>query len=429
MPREVKRAVDYVAVSSVWLLLVAQAAVASAPEMPRCPAPLAAAGATTVQVVTLRGPDVARVSVPALPPPVLVRVTERGIDVSTDVLDAHERLLARTASPVIRTGVQLAFVDSAPAMIVIRSREHAGHEGSVEIAFRGGAHGPCDTLARGLATADMRYAAAQAAVASAARPGDTPAAAIFEDSARKYESQLADGRLDAATRAALELSLASLYYYDLSIWSKSADWAQRAARSAATATNPYGAARARAILAADWLEMGSTSASGGSGTAVPLDAGARFAAARRLLRELESFHQRRGELFDAALQTNNIGLAYYNEARFAEAIPYYSAALAVFERLGETPRVALSLQNLALCDWGQGRLTAALPRFERALALMDARAHPDLYLLTLHNSALAHYAAGKYDESLRLHTRALEHSIEVQNAYFRGRSLMGLGIT
>ncbi|HEU4592063.1 MAG TPA: CHAT domain-containing tetratricopeptide repeat protein [Steroidobacteraceae bacterium] len=414
--------------SSVWLLLVAQAAVASAPQTHRCPAPLAAASAT--RVVTVRGQLAVRVSLPALQAPVMVRVTERGIDVTAEILDSREHVLARTASPVIRTGTQLALVDSAvPSHLVIRSREHAGHSGSVEIAYLGRTGTDCEALERRIAAADMRYAAAQAAASSAARPGDRPAAVLFADAAHEYESLLADELIDPATRASIELSLASLYYYDLSQWSQSAAWSERAARSATRSPNPYAAARAKAILAADWLEMGSTSSSGGSGTAVPVDAGARFEAARALLRELEHFHLQRGETFDAALQTNNIGLAYYNEARFAAAIPYYSAALKVFEQLGETPRVALSLQNLALCDWGQGRLTAALPRFDRAVALMDAKAHPDLYLLTLNSSALAHYAAGKYDDSLRLHTRALQHSIQVQNAYFRGRSLMGLGIT
>ena len=123
------------------------------------------------------------------------------------------------------------------------------------------------------------------------------------------------------------------------------------------------------------------------------------------------------------------GSAYYYEARIAEAIPPYTEAMKEFERLGEPQRIGLALQNLALCDWGQGRMSAALPQFKKALALIEANADPDLYLLTLNSGALAHYAAGKFDESLRLHTRALTYADEVQNDYYHGRSLMGLGIT
>jgi CHAT domain-containing protein len=148
-----------------------------------------------------------------------------------------------------------------------------------------------------------------------------------------------------------------------------------------------------------------------------------------LLVKLERFHVDRGEPYDGALQVNNIGLAYYYEARFESAIDYFNRALAEFERLGETQRVAIALQNIALCEWGLGRLTAALPRFERAVSLTSPQPYPDIYLATLYSSALAHYAGGRFDESLRLHAQSLDVATSLHLDRARARAYYGMGVT
>lgn len=414
----------------VWLSLLAQGAAASAGAGDCLAAPVAPP-AVVSRTIPLRGTEPAQLEVPGSDTRLLVLVTERNIDVEVELRDSRRSVVARSESPVIRTGTSILEIDPrAGRTLAVRSKEHAGHEGSVEVTIRQASRaGACADLERRLAAADQRYATAHGVAQSLVQDGDTPVADIHRDAARRYEALLASPALAPARRGALELTLASIHYYDLSEWASSADWAARASVSLASAAQPYARARAQAIQAAAWLEMATSNTSGSTASGVPMDARTRFDTARKLLRELESFHLQRGEAYDAALQTNNIGLAYYYEARFPEAVPPYTAAMKVFEQLRETPRLALSLQNLALCDWGQGRLTAALPRFDRALDLMDSRAHPDLYLLTLNSSALAHYAAGKYDESLRLHARGLEYAQQVQNDLYRGRSLMGLGIT
>ncbi len=145
--------------------------------------------------------------------------------------------------------------------------------------------------------------------------------------------------------------------------------------------------------------------------------------------QLAAFHGARGEVYERALQINNIGLAYLNEARYEAALERFNQARADFEKLGEVPRSALTLQNIALCEWGRGRPSAALPMFDRALALMTPQPYPDLYLSTLYNSALAHYAAGRFDDSLRLNNELLELATRLQMDRVRARSYYGLGVT
>jgi CHAT domain-containing protein/tetratricopeptide (TPR) repeat protein len=416
-----------------WLSLLALAVGAPVAASETCPDPLPVAGALLTRTLVVGGRNAApRVELPVQGRPLLIKVVEKGIDVDFVVFDANQAVVARSASPVIRTGVALGHMAASTGRrtLVISTKEHSTHLGSVEVIVRTVSDAQaCGKLARRLAEPDMRYAAAHATARSKREPGDTPAREIFLDSARKYRDLLADPGLTPGQSGSIQFALASLSYYDLSDWSASAEWAIRAAATFTLTANHYANARARAVLAAAWLETATSSSSGAVSTAAPQESQARFDAARKLLKELEAFHRRRGEAYDAALQTNNIGLAHYYQARIAEAIPLYTSAMKEFERLGEPQRVGLSLQNLALCDWGQGRMSAALPQFAKALTLIEADADPDLYLLTLNSSALAHYAAGKFDESLRLHTRALTYADEVQNDYYHGRSLMGLGIT
>jgi CHAT domain-containing protein len=230
-------------------------------------------------------------------------------------------------------------------------------------------------------------------------------------------------------RGEVQLTLAALYYYDLQDWVGSAQWAERAATTLRQVGSRYAAARAQAILAAAWLEVATKSSASNQSSETPLESRLLLDRARQLLVQLEAFHAGRHETYDRALQINNIGLAYFYEARFEPAIAYYTRARAQFEKIGETQRVAVGLQNIALCEWGLGRLSAALPRFDRALSLMGPEPYPDLYLATVYNSALAHYAAGRFDESLRLNGRALDLATRLQLDRARARGYYGMGVT
>jgi len=377
----------------------------------------------------------------------LIYAVERGVDVVLNARDPSDVSLALADNPVARSGIQrmwLAASARGPVQLVIRGREHAGVSGSVRVLAVATSRAletgdiSCIALEKGLAAADFAYATAQSTTrgerAAPTSPASNPHAALSAAGAL-YEKAVATfasaSRL--AERGEVEHALAALNYYDLQEWSSAAKFAEQAVTTLENSASTYAHARAQAILAAAWLEMATKSSSSGQSSGqtpeTPRDSHLLLDRARALLVTLERFHAQRNEPYDRALQVNNIGLAYFYEARFEPAIQHFNRALAEFERLGEIQRVAVALQNIALCEWGLGRLTAALPRLQRALSLMGPQPYPDLYLATLYSSALAHYAAGRFDESLRLHAQALDVATSLQLDRARARSYYGMGVT
>jgi CHAT domain-containing protein/tetratricopeptide (TPR) repeat protein len=372
----------------------------------------------------------------------LLRVAERGIDVEVEVLDRNGTVLHRADNPVERAASQLVFLPAGgpiPTTALIRAKGSTKLTGSVHLGLSGAAAQPshfdgidtCPAALRKWAEADAAYAAGRSIEQGRKDPGALTAHDLFDSAAKSYRDALGElpGTAFAADHGDLQLSLAAILYYELQDWTGSAEWASAAAVSFATAGNQYGRARAQAILAAAWLEMATQSQSATHATSTPLDSHRRLERARKLLRSLARFHAARHEQYEETLQINNIGLAYYYEARFEAALAYFSRALSVFERLGESARVAVALQNLALCDWGLGRLSAALQRFDKALALLSPVDNPNLYLVTLNNSGLAHYAAGEFDRSLQLQEQALDFASRSQADRARARSFYGMGVT
>ncbi len=376
----------------------------------------------------------------------LLETIETGVDVEVEVLDVNGKIISRTDNPVDRAASQMTSLPSSgpvPVVVLVSGKAPAAR-GEVQLRLfaltpetspaphtSSGTNG-CRSALRYRAQADSDYAQGRAIEIGQPVSGSRPGAhELFESAATGYRSALEQLSTagSAAERGALQLALAALFYYERQDWTGSAAWASAAAASFAAANDEYMRARAQAILAAAWLETATQSQSTTLAAGTPRDSAARLERARRILRRLVLFHAARHELYEQALQINNIGLAYYYEARFERALPYFTQAQRLFERLGESSRLAVALQNLALCEWGLGRLSAALPVFDKALALLSPVPSPNLYLVTLNNSGLAHYAAGQFDRALELQTTALDFATRSQADRARARSFYGMGVT
>jgi CHAT domain-containing protein len=372
--------------------------------------------------------------------PLWVRVEKEDVEVGVQALNSSGASVVRSDGPVERSGTEYLYlpVRIGAVTLVITGEEPAHLDGSVRVTFLSD-EGPsairgtldCDAALRQWAEGDLAYAHGRAITLGRISADAGVARAAFETAAKAYMGarEALPGPGHTSERGQLELALAALSYYSLKDWSASARWAQTAADSFAETHESYRRARAQAMEAAAWIELATESAAGGHTVETPLPARTRFSAARELLGRLSEFHATRHEDYDRALQVNNIGLAFFDEARFEPAIPYFSQAQREFERLGDATRAAGALQNIALCDWGLGRLSTALTKFDRALELMPAATRPNVYLMTLNNSGLAHHAAGRFDESLRLQTQALDLATRIQSDQGRERSEYGLGVT
>lgn len=378
--------------------------------------------------VTLKGDGETRVDLPVTrSQDTLIYAVENGVDIELEVHDDSGAILARADNPVARIGSQRVFLPASgksPAFAIVRGREHAGVSGTVTVSMvRVGTAGntpDCTRIERSLAAADQAYAQARAR----SRPLLESASVLYENIVPLVS---APQRLD--DRSELQLTLAALYYYDLQDWSRSAQWADAAAATFRTGNRQYRRARAQAILAAAWMEQATKSSASSRSSSIPADSHALLTKGRALLAQLEAFHGARHELYDRALQINNIGLAYLYEARFEAALGHFERARVEFEKLGETQRAAVAIENMALCEWGLGRLSAALPMFDRALSLMTPQPYPDLYLTTLSSSALAHHGAGRFDDSLRLNGQVIDLATRLQMDRIRARGYYGMGIT
>ncbi len=372
----------------------------------------------------------------------LLEVREQGNDAVVEIRDAADHLLAQADHPERRTGTRRIILspqalpppdDSGTLSLRVTGKEHAAVTGVVEIAAYALASlsrlPTCLGAYRSLAAADADYAIAQQ-ISLGRLTSQTPAREIYMRAAEEYlaAEALLHTPGNAILRGEVALALAGVRYFDLQDWREAAEWADTAVRLLGP-RDPYRRARAEALAAAAWIEMATDSAPAAApGTPAPKPKEL-LRNARRTLRRLATFHLQRHEPYDAALQINNIGLAYMYDGRFPQCIAAAHSASRLFASLNEAPRQALAWQNQALCHWGLGHLPEALAAFNRALTGLKPDPYPQLYLLTLNNTALINFALGHLDESLRLHDRSLELATRTQNPREQAQSLYGIGVT
>ncbi len=422
--------------SAVWALLVlAGWATPAFGAAPSCASALGTPVAAEVSLRTVgRKPSTAVVSVLA-GHTYLIQVEEHGNDALIEVLDLASRIVARADHPERRSGTRRALVTAtaAPSLSVrVTGKEHEGVRGTAIVQVFDLAvlrtRTDCLAVLRMLAAADSDYASGQAMSRSRASPGTSNPRASLLRAAQEYASAevAIDGTSDPRLRGETALAVAGVEYFDLQEWAAAADHA-RAAAEALRPLDPYRHARAEAIQAASWLEMGSAAPAApylGEGA----ERSALLTRARLLLRQLVQFHLQRGERYDAGLQLTNVGLTYLNEGSYLRCESTLAASGRLFASLGEIPRRAQAWQNRALCLWGLGQLPEALPWFERALKDVHADSHPSLYIGVLTNTALAHYALGHADESLHLYDEALAFARRVQSPRDEAYCLYGIGV-
>src|SRR4029077_13805161 len=191
---------------------------------------------------------------------------------------------------------------------------------------------------------------------------------------------------------------------------------------------PYRRARAEALAAAAWMEIGSSAPAGRPVPGYAVRSTELLTRARKELQRLSRFHMQRGERYDAGLQLTNIALTYLFEGRYPQCVTAAATSSRLFGSIHETLRRAQAWQNRALCLWGLGRLPEALRWFERSLPDIGPEPYPGIFLASITNTALADYALGHFDESLRLYDRALAFAQKIQSPRDEAYCLYGIGV-
>ena len=314
----------------------------------------------------------------------LVQVDERNNDAFVEILDPKSQVIARADHPERRTGTRRAIFTAAESslfMVRVTGKERAGVAGTATVTLFDLAvlrdRPDCLVILEALAEGDAQYAVGQEVITGRSAAGSTAREAYLH-AARAYataEYRLG-GAADPALRGQTALALAAVEYLDLQDWAQAADWAQSASKTL-TPEDPYRGARADALLAAAWIEIGSTAPAGQAAAGKANNGSELLERARVLLRQLVDFHLKRGEKYDAGLQLTNIGLSYLNEGRYQECVTASAESSRLFGSINEVPRRAQAWQNRALCLWGLGQLPEALRWFERALADIGPEPYPE----------------------------------------------------
>jgi tetratricopeptide (TPR) repeat protein len=341
----------------------------------------------------------------------------------------------RADNPVRRTGTPLLLVhtlSAEPITLRARAKPHADHAGRVHIrAYDVDPRvvgGRCRSIVNAVAAADGAYADGQAVAAGEPSAARISSADRFGIASQQYQKayEAAGPASSPQSRAQLAHALSAVLYQDLHDWRNSERWASTAADLYGLAGDPYGRARAQALQAAAWMELATLPDAATANETVRQDSHALLLKATTQLQRLAQFHGSRLELYDEALQLNNIGLARYYQGSYDDAIRGYLRAIPIYARLGERYRQAQVLQNIAVVNSELGRFAAAALGYKRALELLSSDDSPKLYGEVLNNCALANLSAGHLEEALQQSGAALEIFTRIQERREQARSLYGI---
>lgn len=404
------------------------AAVPSAPAGPTAAACGAGERVWGPVVVSLAGGESRELPLPSeVIGPVVIEIRERGIDVTARLAADPGTPGPASMSPTERSGTIHLLAGRAHSL-TLAGRDDPTRHGHLEIsAWR---PAPADGIAACavgfLAAADANFAAGEA-IARGALTGRHP-------SARHYYRLASEGYFAAharltdedPARADAALAAADVEYTGTYDFAAAARWAVEARRLATRLRDPYRSARAEALLAQSLIDDPAMPAPAPD---FPVGPAARFRYARALLARLAAFHFRRGETLDGWGRINTLGLSYYDEGAFREAVPYLRRAAAGFDAAGAQSLEGMALQNVALCEWGLGELTHAERTFAEATRHIHPQPFPYYYLNVITNYAMLSHVVGALDRALRLQHEALALAEQFEAPILIASNLYSLGNT
>jgi CHAT domain-containing protein len=371
----------------------------------------------------------------------LIEIDEEDADVMVDVLDAQGKALAHLSQPERRSGTGRALitaVETGTVQVRAVNQEQSNRAAVTIRAFDVAAlkgRPACAAVFSALAAADADYAKAQ----DLAHARSTEKASVqdtFKRAASEYMAaeQALTAPEDEELKGQTALALAGVEYLGLHDWASAADWATQAAKLLGK-HDPYRQARAEALLAQSWMEIGKAAGPDGAVALYGVPSTQLLNRAIERLEGLHRFHLQRAEhgkadeRYDAALALNNVSVTEYYQGRYTECAPAAARASHEFAAVGATMRRAQALQNHALCLWGAGRLPEALPISESSLKDISPETYPQIYLASLNNTALINWALGHLDEALALFDRARGFAQQRQSSWDEGQARYGIGVT
>ena len=125
-----------------------------------------------------------------------------------------------------------------------------------------------------------------------------------------------------------------------------------------------------------------------------------------------------GDLKRQATELNNLGIDFYWEGEWANALEVYERSRALFERIGDVTSVAMAMNNIGEILSDQGRITEAEELFRAVQETVDTAGHVGLSMMSRLNLGRAAARAGRFDEADELLKEAADGFREIQAASF-----------
>jgi CHAT domain-containing protein len=349
----------------------------------------------------------------------LVRVAQRGLDLVATVTEQGGDGDSYDA-PTFRDGSETIVLEPGRYRIDVRSDEFTGASGGHSIALT---RLPAGTDAREL-EAWHSLSTGGAANFAGGEDGWARAVASYEHAATLWHDL---GRTREEADALL--AVASVEYWQLFAWHRSAELAARAAALYDVLGEAGLAANALHVRGAALVETALETEQSSTVLAPSPESEALFAEAFGLFDRARTVHERLGNIYDLALVENNFGYAYHSKGELALARPHFEQAVALFASVDEWSGELLPASNIAALDAENGELVSAIAGFKRVLDLLPANGSDEDRAIALDNLGATQLFLGEAEEALRNFATALELARELADAQGEGRSLRRIGET
>lgn len=125
---------------------------------------------------------------------------------------------------------------------------------------------------------------------------------------------------------------------------------------------------------------------------------------------------------------NIMGVSYYVQGDYANAINYYTRCLVIWEEIGNKDGISSSLNNIGLVYDEQGDYASAIDYYTRSLIIYEEMDNKNGVAISLNNIGLIYYYQNDYVSAIDYHTRSLSIREEIGNNKGVASSLNNIGL-
>ncbi|NNK51874.1 MAG: CHAT domain-containing protein [Xanthomonadales bacterium] len=353
----------------------------------------------------------------------LIEIEQGGLDLVVTVEDPSGETVSFN-SPLLRDESELLVVDSSIAGVYslsMLSPEYTGAIASVTIQL---------SKLTGSATKARERLAGLRQVSEASRLNQQQNLAGWTAALQAYkqanEHFLASG--DGRNLARSLFSMATIEYWQMSQWDRSASLAARAAELYRKNGNAHLAANAIQLQAAALVEKALEVEKSESIGLAP-EARLIFDQALGLFRQALETQESQGFHYDAARITNNIGYTWQQMGDLDSAAPFFHRAAAYYRETEQWQDELAPLSNLAVIDIEKANLISALNTYKRMLVILPPGKANRARAQILANLGAAQLSLHQLTDALQSYSQALSLQREIDDINGQGYSLAGIGTT